>query len=198
VIERNLTRSITLQTNENAKVILASAVQELPQSVRIWMRAVELESEVKAKKRVLRKGTSKLAFDSASAHIDLYLQPLNTFRHLSSSGKKQSSSRTTLKTRAFSLPAPSRSFPTRKSSGWRSPVSKPPTALVKSSTRPARRFRPHTRFGSPPDACRSKRATTAKSTRSSPTESPRLRRTARNCRGSNGWARRRGRRAKGA
>lgn len=44
-----------LNTNENAKVILANAVQELPQSVRIWMRAVELEAEVKAKKRVLRK-----------------------------------------------------------------------------------------------------------------------------------------------
>ncbi|GAA5864054.1 hypothetical protein JCM3774_006365 [Rhodotorula dairenensis] len=44
-----------LNTNENAKVILANAVQELPQSVRIWMRAVELENDVKAKKRVLRK-----------------------------------------------------------------------------------------------------------------------------------------------
>ncbi|GAA5939006.1 hypothetical protein JCM1841_001557 [Sporobolomyces salmonicolor] len=44
-----------LNTNENAKVILANAVQELPQSVRIWMRAVELEHEVKSKKRVLRK-----------------------------------------------------------------------------------------------------------------------------------------------
>ncbi|GAA5937627.1 U4/U6-U5 snRNP complex subunit PRP6 [Sporobolomyces koalae] len=44
-----------LNTNENAKVILANAIQELPQSVRIWMRAVELEFEVKAKKRVLRK-----------------------------------------------------------------------------------------------------------------------------------------------
>ncbi|GAA6064103.1 hypothetical protein JCM10212_003666 [Sporobolomyces blumeae] len=44
-----------LNTNDNAKVILANAVQELPQSVRIWMRAVELEHEVKAKKRVLRK-----------------------------------------------------------------------------------------------------------------------------------------------
>ena len=31
-------------------------MQELPQSVRIWMRAVELENDVKAKKRVLRKG----------------------------------------------------------------------------------------------------------------------------------------------
>lgn len=44
-----------LNTNENAKIILANAVQELPQSVRIWMRAVELEGEQKAKKRVLRK-----------------------------------------------------------------------------------------------------------------------------------------------
>lgn len=44
-----------LNTNENAKVILANAIQELPQSVRIWMRAVELENDVKAKKRVLRK-----------------------------------------------------------------------------------------------------------------------------------------------
>ncbi|GAA6031381.1 hypothetical protein JCM8097_005633 [Rhodosporidiobolus ruineniae] len=44
-----------LNTNENAKIILANAVQELPQSVRIWMRAVELETDVKAKKRVLRK-----------------------------------------------------------------------------------------------------------------------------------------------
>ncbi|KAM0751780.1 hypothetical protein T439DRAFT_324971 [Meredithblackwellia eburnea MCA 4105] len=44
-----------LNTPENAKVILANAVQELPQSVRIWMRAMELEQEPKAKKNVLRK-----------------------------------------------------------------------------------------------------------------------------------------------
>ncbi|KAI5478731.1 hypothetical protein MNV49_004656 [Pseudohyphozyma bogoriensis] len=44
-----------LNTNDNAKVIMANAVQELPQSVRIWMRAVELEAESKGKKRVLRK-----------------------------------------------------------------------------------------------------------------------------------------------
>ena len=48
--------SLNLQLVENAKVILASAVQELPQSVRIWMRAVELEQDAKSKKRVLRKG----------------------------------------------------------------------------------------------------------------------------------------------
>lgn len=45
-----------VQTNENAKIILANAVRELPQSVRIWMAAVDLEREVKGKKNVLRKG----------------------------------------------------------------------------------------------------------------------------------------------
>ena len=57
------------QTNENAKVILANAVQELPQSVRIWMRAVELENDVKAKKRVLRKG--KVSRLSCTKHCPL-------------------------------------------------------------------------------------------------------------------------------
>ena len=55
------------QTPENAKVILANAVQELPQSVRIWMRAVELETDVKAKKRVLRKGASTSSCPSSSS-----------------------------------------------------------------------------------------------------------------------------------
>jgi hypothetical protein len=44
------------QTPENAKVILAKAVQHIPQSVKIWLKAAELETDVKAKKRVLRKG----------------------------------------------------------------------------------------------------------------------------------------------
>jgi pre-mRNA-processing factor 6 len=44
-----------VQTPENAKVILASAVTHLPQSVNIWLDACELEQEVGAKKRVLRK-----------------------------------------------------------------------------------------------------------------------------------------------
>ena len=44
-----------LNTNENAKVILANAVRELPDSVRVWLRAVELEREPAKKKRVLRK-----------------------------------------------------------------------------------------------------------------------------------------------
>ena len=44
------------QSNDDAKVILANAVQHVGQSVKIWMAAADLEGDVKAKKRVLRKG----------------------------------------------------------------------------------------------------------------------------------------------
>jgi pre-mRNA-processing factor 6 len=44
------------QNNDDAKVILANAVQHVGQSVKIWMAAADLEHDVKAKKRVLRKG----------------------------------------------------------------------------------------------------------------------------------------------
>jgi pre-mRNA-processing factor 6 len=46
---------VYLQTPENAKVILADAVVHLPHSVKIWLKAVGLEHEIAAKKRVLRK-----------------------------------------------------------------------------------------------------------------------------------------------
>jgi pre-mRNA-processing factor 6 len=45
-----------MQNNDDAKVILANAVQHVGQSVKIWMAAADLEHDVKAKKRVLRKG----------------------------------------------------------------------------------------------------------------------------------------------
>lgn len=45
-----------VQNNDDAKVILANAVQHVGQSVKIWMAAADLEHDVKAKKRVLRKG----------------------------------------------------------------------------------------------------------------------------------------------
>ena len=45
--------------NEDAKVILANAVQHVGQSVKIWLAAADLEHDVKAKKRVLRKGQSQ-------------------------------------------------------------------------------------------------------------------------------------------
>ena len=42
-------------------MILANAVQSVDKSVKIWLAAAELEHELKAKKRVLRKGASSLA-----------------------------------------------------------------------------------------------------------------------------------------
>ena len=45
-----------MKNNEDAKVVLANAVQHVGQSVKIWLAASDLESDVKAKKRVLRKG----------------------------------------------------------------------------------------------------------------------------------------------
>lgn len=51
-----------LHTNEDAKVILANAVQHVPQSVKVWLTAAELEHELKAKKRVLRKGEALASF----------------------------------------------------------------------------------------------------------------------------------------
>ncbi|TFK18041.1 hypothetical protein FA15DRAFT_675582 [Coprinopsis marcescibilis] len=44
-----------LHTNEDAKVVLANAVQHVGQSVKIWLAAADLEHDIKAKKRVLRK-----------------------------------------------------------------------------------------------------------------------------------------------
>lgn len=47
--------SARLNTNENAKVILANAVVHLNQSVKIWMKAADLENDINSKKRVVRK-----------------------------------------------------------------------------------------------------------------------------------------------
>jgi pre-mRNA-processing factor 6 len=44
-----------LNTQENARVILANAVHHSPHSVKIWLQAMALESDTKAKRRVLRK-----------------------------------------------------------------------------------------------------------------------------------------------
>ena len=41
-------------------MILANAIQHVGQSVKIWMAAADLEVDVKAKKRVLRKGNAYL------------------------------------------------------------------------------------------------------------------------------------------
>lgn len=47
---------ITMKNNNDAKVVLANAVQHISQSVKIWLAAADLESDAKSKKRVLRKG----------------------------------------------------------------------------------------------------------------------------------------------
>ena len=52
------------QSTEDAKVILANAVQHLDQSVKIWLAAAELEGDPKAKRKVLRTGTQLLALSS--------------------------------------------------------------------------------------------------------------------------------------
>jgi pre-mRNA-processing factor 6 len=52
---------VFVQSNDDAKVILANAIQHVGQSVKIWMAAADLEADVKAKKRVLRKGNASLS-----------------------------------------------------------------------------------------------------------------------------------------
>ncbi|KAI9303749.1 PRP1 splicing factor, N-terminal-domain-containing protein [Cunninghamella echinulata] len=47
--------SARLNTVENAKIILADAVRSIPQSVKIWLKAVNLETDTKNKKKVLRR-----------------------------------------------------------------------------------------------------------------------------------------------
>jgi pre-mRNA-processing factor 6 len=44
-----------LQTPENAKKVLVQAVKNIPTSVKVWIRACDLEIEHKAKRRVLRR-----------------------------------------------------------------------------------------------------------------------------------------------
>ena len=48
------------QNNDDAKIILANAVQHVGQSVKVWLTAAGLESELKGKRRVLRKGNSTM------------------------------------------------------------------------------------------------------------------------------------------
>lgn len=53
-----------LQPGDTAKAVVAQAVRHLPQSVRIYIRAAELETDIRAKKRVLRKGQCLSLSDS--------------------------------------------------------------------------------------------------------------------------------------
>lgn len=47
--------SARLQTPENAKLVVAQAVKRLPQSVAIWVCAIDLETDTAAKRKVVRK-----------------------------------------------------------------------------------------------------------------------------------------------
>ncbi|XP_032815124.1 pre-mRNA-processing factor 6 [Petromyzon marinus] len=49
-----------LQPGDSAKAVVANAVRHLPQSVRTWIRAADLETDLKAKKRVLRKALEQV------------------------------------------------------------------------------------------------------------------------------------------
>ncbi|KAF8128972.1 PRP1 splicing factor, N-terminal-domain-containing protein [Boletus edulis] len=49
-----------LHNREDAKIILANAVQHVGQSVKVWLAAADLEQDAKAKKRVLRKALENI------------------------------------------------------------------------------------------------------------------------------------------
>jgi len=52
--------AVRLQPAETAKSIVSQAIKELPQSVRLWIRAADLEQEVGAQKRVYRKALENI------------------------------------------------------------------------------------------------------------------------------------------
>ena len=49
-----------LQPADLAKSVVAQAVAEVPNSVRVWIKAAELETESKRKKRVFRKALEQI------------------------------------------------------------------------------------------------------------------------------------------
>lgn len=55
-----------MQIPENSKRILANAVREIPQSVKIWLKAASLETDINRKKNVLRKGAHPSSASFAS------------------------------------------------------------------------------------------------------------------------------------
>ncbi|KAF8583123.1 hypothetical protein K439DRAFT_1653578 [Ramaria rubella] len=61
-----------LHNNDDAKIILANAVQHVGQSVKVWLTAAGLEAELKSKKRVLRK-----ALESIPNSVRLWKETVN-------------------------------------------------------------------------------------------------------------------------
>lgn len=52
--------SVRLHPPETAKSIVATAVRSLPNSVRIWMKAAEVEEDIKGKRKVFRKALEQI------------------------------------------------------------------------------------------------------------------------------------------
>lgn len=68
-IYHELPTSLTFQqTPSDAKVILANAARHLDQSVKIWMAAASLETDPKARRKVLRTGERELHQLTAFSH----------------------------------------------------------------------------------------------------------------------------------
>lgn len=69
-----------LQPGDTAKAVVAQAVRHLPQSVRIYIRAAELETDIRAKKRVLRKGESFCRVREKSLSLPLFVLHCKLFK----------------------------------------------------------------------------------------------------------------------
>ena len=63
------------QPPESANAVCAQAVGQLPLSVRLWIKAAALEDEMKAKKRVYRKGKLDGPFESKKDSSSLASAP---------------------------------------------------------------------------------------------------------------------------
>lgn len=105
---------IRLQVPENSKRILANAVREIPTSVKIWLKAASLETDISRKKNVLRKGAFRsmpyrdfLPLTSLPVHSQLS----RLFPTRSRFGRRRSTSKRTLRTLEYFSPEQSSSSP---------------------------------------------------------------------------------------
>ncbi|KAJ9667764.1 U4/U6 x U5 tri-snRNP complex subunit Prp1 [Coniosporium apollinis] len=64
--------NIRLNDSHNAKVIAANAIKALPRSTRLWTTAMNLETDIRAKKRVLRQ-----ALDHIPQSVQLWREAVN-------------------------------------------------------------------------------------------------------------------------
>jgi pre-mRNA-processing factor 6 len=69
-----------LNTNDNAKTILANAVRHIPTSVKIWLRAEELETNTNQKKIVLRRALEFIPNSVKLWKTAIYLENVNDAR----------------------------------------------------------------------------------------------------------------------